>query len=300
MSQRKHHPSDDDIGTIEKVSQSSIGDNNVQIKGNSNVVSVTNPPTTTSKQSWESIRLKKISIIVAIIAIVVPIYFGNSNNRDSSSESNRRTLPKSVNRKTINSAIKLESKGAIKQHPAISDTVRLENGKATMPSGGAKMGSSDDNSKQAEITQIAHGNKNVQIVGNSNVVDNSTYVFTAAPNSKLSYFWTGVERSVDGMYTGTITLESTGTIPFYHPKWYVRLDRGIQRINCGPVHTSVLFDERESRSKDNNSYSYTTRELIPGAQMKILLVNDSPFDIAEFKINDEWCFGSEPPKHAKD
>ena len=278
MSERKHNRRDHDVGAIKGVSQSSNGDNNVQIVGNDNVVSVTTPPIRPDKRPTSvktTIRQNWIKIILAVIAIVVSIYFGISNNRDSRSE----------------------PRNAIKQSATTSDTVRSENRKAITPSGGAKMGSFSDSSKQTKITQIAHGDKNVQIVGHGNVVDNSTHISQVAPNSKLSYIWTGVKCSEDGHYIGAITIKSTGAIPVYHPKLYVRLDRGVQKIDRN-VEGGALSNVIESRSSDNSEYLFTTQELAPDVQLRISLVNDGPFNVAEFKINDEWCFGDDAQKRA--
>jgi len=143
-------------------------------------------------------------------------------------------------------------------------------------------------SKSSNITQTTQGDKNVQIIGDRNYVDNRTYFFKLGINSELSYSFSGIEHSTDGKYIRKLTIEAKGNIPVYNPKIYLRFNKVIQKVEHKGV--GVLFMVRIKGASNSNEYFFSTKEFSPGFRMEFVFSNDTDFDILKFRINDKNIF----------
>jgi|GEM_PF-6493875 len=146
-------------------------------------------------------------------------------------------------------------------------------------------------SKSSKITQSIQGDKNVQVIGDHNYVDNRTYVFELGINSQLSYLFSPVQHSRDRKYVTKLTIKAEGNIPAYNPKIYVRFSKVIQKGEFKLLRSPGFLSGIRFRGDSNSDeYFFTTDELKPGYGIEFFFCNDTRFDIVEFVINDKKQF----------
>ena len=136
--------------------------------------------------------------------------------------------------------------------------------------------------KKSKMTQSIQGDKNVQIIGNGNYVDNRTYYIKTENKPELVYSFSGIEHSVDGKYIKKLTIEVSSNIPVYNPKIYLRFNKVIQKVDLDC--SGVLFNEKIRGGSNSNEYFYNTREFVPGSKIQFVFSNDTEFNILDFKI----------------
>lgn len=146
------------------------------------------------------------------------------------------------------------------------------------------------------LEQEAHGDKNVQIIGNSNYVDNRTYVFNIGIDSKLMYSFSNIEESEGGKYLRRLNIQAKGNIPIYNPEIYLRFDKPVQEADfkflggMSPLFNLKTNSDQSTKKLNNIEYFFATKEFTPGVSIQFLFYNNTKFDVSEFKINGQKIF----------
>ncbi len=136
--------------------------------------------------------------------------------------------------------------------------------------------------KKSKMVLSIQGDKNIQIIGNGNYVDNRIYYIKNEHKPELVYSFSEIEQSVDGKYIKKLNIEVSSNIPVYNPKIYLKFNKVIQKVDLN--YSGVLFYEKICGESNSNEYSYTTREFVPGPKIQFVFSNDTEFNIIDFKI----------------
>ena len=267
-----------------KKAQSAHGDGNVQIIGDHNLVSV---PTDNTSKAMLGLTRKQllwtiIGVLIAVAAVIATLYFSWRQLQLTQ----RNSMPEHRAQPPIQSSA--GASGALPPAGDKAPAAKPKNEPAKpLIQGLTGMKQAENSSGTKSITQIAHGNKNVQIVGNSNVVDNRTYNVTIAGNAQLTYRFSQLELRKDGVYGTLLTVASTGSMPAYGPVIHLEFDRSILEVQAKPMTASVLFNVRETYNDEKTSYTYSVNEMSPGLEMQFTIRGNAEFSITKFKINDK-------------
>lgn len=292
MAKRIHKSKNNTDGDMPEQSQSASGDGNVQIVGDGNTVSLGRKSSENGGSGRRSamtvIRQNWILIVLTIIFIFVTILIGWPQLLPLFRLlGTREELQKSASIKHISNpghSLHSGESGFIK--PSAKD--RKATVTASIKEGDIGMASASNGEKPKEVTQIAHGDKNVQIVGNDNVVDNRTYVYELAGKAELSYMLSDIEHTRDGRFSRTLTIKSIGTSPVYYPKFHLEFNRNIEKVQ--PRFNGMLQNVQELIPSDRSWYSFSASEFIPGFTIQFIVTSTAEFNISGLLVNDKRVF----------
>lgn len=153
-----------------------------------------------------------------------------------------------------------------------------------------------DKKKNLEQVQKVEGNKNVQIQGSNNYVDNRTYTYNTNASSALAYSFSDLKHGLNGKYVRILTMEVRGNIPIYNPLIFLKFNKSIEKAEfTGGTGALALFNLRTNSNLatkvlNNNEYFFGVKDLTPGSGIQFIFSNSTEFDIVEFRINDNKIF----------
>jgi len=157
---------------------------------------------------------------------------------------------------------------------------------------------STERNKSANPDQVqsAHGNKNMQVQGDNNFIDNRAYTYNTNASSALTYSFSNLRHDPNGKYVRVLNVEVKGNVPIYNPLIFLRFNKSIENAEFDEGTGSlILFNLRTNSDPatkilNNSEYFFGVRELVPGPGLRFIFSNSSEFDIVEFKINDNKIF----------
>ena len=153
-----------------------------------------------------------------------------------------------------------------------------------------------DKKMSSDQVQRAGENKNVQIQGNNNYVDNRTYTYNTNASSALAYSFSDLRHDSSGKYVRILNMEAKGNIPIYNPLIFLKFNKSVERAEfTGGAGALALFNLRTNsdlatKVLNNSEYFFGVRDLTPGSGIQFIFSNSTEFDIVEFRINDNKVF----------